>query len=389
MLKAGENIMNIAYFDNAATTYPKPECVYVAMDDFARNCGVSLGRGQHKLSSKASYIANETRELLLRLFHCDNKKVVFTNTATEALNTILFGMSYKETSVIYISPFEHNSVTRTLHEIKKHHNIVIRQLSVSNESFEYNISEIKKQFSEFPPDIVIVSHASNVIGLVAPIKDIFTEAKKYSATTIADMCQTAGLIDIDISSNIFDYVVFAGHKTLYGPLGISGFASSCSDKLHPLIYGGTGIESANQNMPEEVPIKFEAGSHNSISIAGLNASLKWILKTGINKIYDQEQLNKEKLLCILKKYNNIKVYNFSNQIGVLSCVFDGYSSDEIGQVLSENNIAFRSGLQCAPMAHKFINTFPAGTIRFSVGYFNTQNDFDQLDEVLKYIYENS
>ena len=248
---------------------------------------------------------------------------------------------------------------------------------------------ISTQFKKEKPYCVIVSHASNVIGAVAPIKDIFTEAKKYNAITIADMCQTAGLIDTDISSNIYDYVVFAGHKTLYGPLGISGFISSFPQELPPIIIGGTGIESANQDMPNEIPIKYEAGSHSSYAIAGLNASLKWIKETGITNIYAKEKENHAKLINVLRSFDNIKIILPKDSVGVVSCLFDNYSSDEIGQVLSEHNIAFRSGLHCAPYAHRFIGTFPAGTVRFSVSYFNDDNDFEKLSSILEFIHDNS
>ena len=224
---------------------------------------------------------------------------------------------------------------------------------------------------------------------MAPIRDIFSLAKRYNSVTIADMCQTTGLIDTDISSSDFDYVVFAGHKTLYGPLGISGFICQYPEQLPPLIYGGTGIESANQDMPMSSPERFEAGSHSSIAIAGLNASVKWILDTGIQNVYEREQDNKRRLVELLTQYDNIRIIQAENQIGLISCLFNQYSSDEVGQVLSEQHIAFRSGLHCAPYAHRFINTFPAGTVRFSVGYFNTEDDFSMLDHALQYIYENS
>lgn len=380
---------HIAYFDNAATSFPKPEAVYRAMDDCARNYGVSMGRGQHLLSAKASHVADETRELLLQLFHCTNKKVVFTNTATEALNIILTSQIISEKCIVYISPFEHNAVTRTLHHIAENKHIKIRQLMVDSATLCYDIHTIQQQFQDEHPHCVIISHASNVTGAVAPIRDIFSLAKRYNSVTIADMCQTTGLIDTDISSSDFDYVVFAGHKTLYGPLGISGFICQYPEQLPPLIYGGTGIESANQDMPMSSPERFEAGSHSSIAIAGLNASVKWILDTGIQNVYEREQDNKRRLVELLTQYDNIRIIQAENQIGLISCLFNQYSSDEVGQVLSEQHIAFRSGLHCAPYAHRFINTFPAGTVRFSVGYFNTEDDLSMLDHALQYIYENS
>lgn len=380
---------HIAYFDNAATSFPKPEAVYRAMDDCARNYGVSMGRGQHLLSAKASHVADETRELLLHLFHCTNKKVVFTNTATEALNIILTSQIISEECIVYISPFEHNAVTRTLHHIAESKHIKIRQLMVDSATLCYDIPAIQQQFQDEPPHCVIISHASNVTGAVAPIRDIFSLAKRYNSVTVADMCQTAGLIDTDISSSDFDFVVFAGHKTLYGPLGISGFICQYPEQLPPLIYGGTGIESANQDMPASSPERFEAGSHSSIAIAGLNASIKWLLDMGIQNVYERKQDKKKRLVELLTQYDNIRIIQAENQIGLISCLFDQYSSDEIGQVLSEQHIAFRSGLHCAPYAHRFINTFPAGTVRFSVGYFNTEDDFSMLDHALQYIYENS
>ena len=379
---------NIVYFDNAATTFPKPKCVYTAMDQFARTCGVSIGRGQHSLSSKAAYIADETRELLQELFHASNKKVVFTNTATEALNIIIRGINIPKGANVYISPFEHNAVTRTLHYLQKQNNFQIIQLACSKDTYQIDVDGVAAQFKSDKPFCVIASHISNVLGAIAPIESLFSEAKKYDAITVADMCQSAGLIDTNIASSDFDYVVFAGHKTLYGPLGISGFITSFPQELPPLIIGGTGIDSANQDMPDDIPVKYEAGSHNSTAIAGLNASLKWLIENGIDNIHQKELMHYKKLCNLLSSYDNIKLYLPENGIGVVSCDFDGYSSSEIGQVISKK-IAIRSGLHCAPLAHKFIGTFPSGTVRFSVSYFNTDHDFEVLEEMLDYIEENS
>ena len=379
----------VIYFDNAATTFPKPEEVYSFMDTFYRRCGVNVGRGQHRLASEASALMEETRELLLQLFHCQNKKVIFTSTATEAINIILQGIDIPQNACVYISPFEHNAITRTLQLKEKSKTFEIKQLNVDKDTLTYNLNNINAQFEKQKPYCVIVSHASNVCGTIAPVEVIFTAAKKYNAITLVDMCQTAGLVDTDLSSDIFDYAVFEGHKTLYGPMGIGGFITSTAIKLPPLIYGGTGVESANQDMPNEVPVKYEAGSHNILAISGLNASLKWINFIGIGVIRAKEYENRNKLLEILNDYDNIKIIASDSGIGVISCVFDGYSSDNIGQVLSDYNIATRTGLHCSPEAHKFLGTFPAGTVRFSVGYFNSDEDFDKLREALDYIEENN
>ncbi len=379
----------IAYFDNAATTFPKPEEVYLFMDKFYRECGVNVGRGQHILSARANALMEETRELILSLFHCENKKVVFTPTATEALNLIINGLNIPDGACMYISPFEHNAVTRTLHNLQQRTRFDVELLEVDKGTLEYDIGKIANQFAVRKPYCVIISHASNVCGAIAPLSDIFSLAKKYDAITIVDMCQTAGLIDIDISSDNFDYIVFEGHKTLYGPMGIGGFVAKSNIQLQPLIYGGTGIESANQDMPNDIPTKYEAGTHNIQAIAGLNAALKWLKSTGIENVFAREKFNKSRLVECLKQHVNISVIEPKSSIGVVSCVFNNYSSDSIGQVLSNNDVAVRTGLHCAPFAHRFLGTFPAGTVRFSVSYFNSDEDFKMLDKALSYIEENS
>ena len=381
----------MAYFDNAATTFPKPECVYNFTDQFYRECGVNVGRGQHKLASRASALVQETRELLLELFHCPAKKVVFTHTATEAINLILRGLPINDNYTVYISPFEHNAVTRVLYHLQSMYDIQVETLCFDKVTMTYDIARIRNQFAEKKPNWMVVSHASNVCGVVSPIKELCHLSKEFGAINIVDMCQTAGLVDTDLSGEDIDFAVFAGHKTLYSPLGVAGVVSSFAIKPQPLLFGGTGVESANQALPESVPERYEVASPDIAAIAGLNASLKWIKETGIQNIYEKEQENFKRLVELLSRYENIRIIDTidAESIGVVSCLFDGYGSDNIGQILSEQNVAVRTGLHCAPTAHKFIGTFPAGTVRFSVSYFNTDEDFDVLEAALDYIELNS
>ena len=379
-----------SYFDNAATTFPKPEMVYTFMDQFYRECGVNVGRGQYKLASKAAALVSETRELMLELLSAKNKQVVFTHTATEAINLILRGISIPEHCNVFISPFEHNSVTRVLNHIQELQDIRIHHLSVDKMTFQYNLAEIKSQFSTHNPSLVIVNHASNVCGLVAPIQEICNLAKTFNALTVVDLCQTAGLIDITLNSDNIDYAVFAGHKALYGPFGVAGFVSSNTIKLTPLIYGGTGIDSSDQHMPKSAPERYEAASPNIMAIAGLNAALKWLLQTGVQTIREKEEQNHSKLLTALRKHPNIRIVGEQSgtaTIGVVSCEFKGYSNDEIGRILSEYGIAVRTGLHCSPLAHQFLGTYPSGSVRFSVSYFNNDNDFEALNKALNIISE--
>lgn len=382
----------IAYFDNAATTFPKPKSVYEYMDSFYRTTGVNMDRGKYALTQGAENITDETRLLLLKLFNSKNKKVVFTPSATEALNVIIQGLPIFDGSNIYVTPFEHNAVTRVLYFLHKSININIIELKVDPKTFSYDLKGIRAQFVHNKPHVVIMSHASNVCGLIAPVFEISNLAKKYDAITVIDMSQTAGLIKSDMSSDNIDFAVFAGHKTLYGPFGIAGFITSGRVKIKPLLYGGTGTDSGNPELPDELPKRYEVGSQNILSIAGLNAALKWIDEVGMLNISKKEKENHQRLLEMFQSFSNIKLIGYNTQvdsIGVVSVIFDGYSPDNIGEVLSQNNVAVRTGLHCAPSAHRFLKTYPAGTVRFSVGFFNNDVDFEILKAALDYIAANS
>lgn len=380
----------MAYFDNAATTYPKPECVYSFMDQFHRQSGGNAGRGHYSIAQSAGGLILDTRKRIQELLHCSAKQVVFTPTATIALNIIIQGIIASGVKNVYISPFEHNAVTRTLHHYDQIERISVTQLSVTKE-LKYDLEKIRYQFDAVKPDLVIVSHASNTIGLIAPIEDIFSLAKKYNAYTLVDMAQSAGLVDCNIGLNCIDFAVFAGHKTLYGPTGISGFVMEPSTKLPAVLFGGTGYESANQDMPDSIPEKYEMGTLNIVGIAGLNASLKWIQEKTIEALAQKEKENREKLLEILSNYDFIRIVgNYKNHeyVGIVSCLIEGISSDSAGNIFDRQGIAVRTGLHCAPLAHRFMGTYPAGTIRFSVSYFTSEEDFEQLIEALDFIEEN-
>ena len=380
----------MAYFDNAATTYPKPETVYQSMDQFQRQTGGSFGRGNYEFSNSAKGMVDDTRRAIKQLLHCPAKQVVFEPSATISLNIIIQGIIQKGARNIYISPFEHNAVTRTLHHYKKREQIKVEELAV-DQKLNYDLQRIRFQFETTPPDLVIVSHASNVIGLVAPVEEIFSLAKEFHAITLLDMAQTAGLVDLDIGKEIIDFAVFAGHKTLLGPTGISGFVMKPGIELEPVFFGGTGFDSANQDMPTSLPERFEFGTMNTVGIAGLNASVKWILQQGVEVLAAAEAENRNRLLTLLKEYDYVSIIgdiDGRDYVGIVSCVIDDISSDIAGQLFSERNIAVRSGLHCAPNAHNFLKTFPAGTIRFSVNSFTTDEDFVVLRKALEDINDN-
>ena len=379
----------MAYFDNAATTFPKPDCVYRYMDEFYRKSGGNVGRGQYDLAQSTESMVKDTRMRITRLLHCPAKQVIFEPTATIALNIIIQGMVESGAVNIYISPFEHNAVTRVLHHYDKIGRIKVYQLTVSTE-LQYDMERIRYQFDSVKPDLVIVSHGSNVCGLVSPVEDIFALAKRYGAVTLADMAQTAGLVDCNVGLEYFDFAVFAGHKTMYGPTGISGFVMNPSIKMPAVIFGGTGYESANQDMPESLPERYEMGTLNIAGIAGLNAALRWIEEKSVGWLWEKEKENRQRLLDVLQEFDFVKVvgnHEGCRYVGIVSCLIEGISSDSAGGIFNRGGVAVRTGLQCAPLAHRFLGTYPAGTVRFSVSGFTCEEDFEELRRVLQFIQE--
>jgi len=382
----------MAYFDNAATTYPKPKDVYEFMDNFYRNYGGSYARGSYNSENPIINIVSNTRAKMKEVLNARNKAVVFTATATIALNMIIQGLikNNKVKKNIYISSFEHNAVTRILEYYKNKGDIEIDILEIEN-NYSYNLEKLRYQFDKKKPDILIISHASNVTGLIAPVEELAILAKEYSSFTVIDMSQTAGLLNINLNLEAMDFAVFAGHKTLYAPTGISGFFIKESIELETVLFGGTGYDSANLEMPNSIPERYEIGTLNLQAIAGLNASLKWIEQIGINNLYQKELENRNKLKKILKKYDFIKIIGDNeeaNYVGIISFVIDNISSDSMAPIFSQKNIIVRTGLHCAPLAHKFLDTFPTGTIRLSTSYFTNEKDFEELIMLLDYIETN-
>ncbi len=377
------------YFDNAATTFPKPNEVYDFMDSFYRQYGVNVGRGQFKEASIAYSMLQETRTLLLDLFHVKSPyEAIIASSATQALNTIINSFSFNCNDVVYIAPFEHNAVLRPLYAKQNEFGFKINTLPIEIENLQIDINLTHEMFKNERPSYCFITHASNSFGNIMQVEEIFRLSKQFDSINIMDMAQTAGLIDISLNNNDIDYAVFAGHKAFYGPFGVGGIITKNANQLKPFIVGGTGIDSKNKDMPDETPIKLEAGSANIQAIAGLNAALKWIKNIGINELREREVSITRRLIDIISKHSNITLIRGQDEtknIGVVSCVFTGYSSDSIGQVLSDNGIAVRTGLHCAPLGHELLKTSPDGTVRFSVSYFTTGESLSKLEQVLDYI----
>lgn len=377
--------MDVVYLDNAATTFPKPSEVYDYMMDMYKNYGINVGRGKSCSAINIDTIINDTRKMLKDLVNAkDSYEAVFAPSATIALNQILFGLDYSSIKNVYITKFEHNAVLRTLNEVKKRVDINIHFLEFENNEWDYNYDKIRYQFSNEKPDLIIINHISNVFGYTSDIEKLYEISKEYKPKYVIDASQSLGVESIDVSRCKFDFIVFAGHKTLYAPFGIAGFIMNKSIDLKPLIYGGTGTESANLDMPSVNPTKYEAGSMNILSVFGLYKALLWINEVGIENIKERKKQLTDKLVSVIEKYDYIQSYiPKKNHTSIVSFRVKGYPVDSIGEALANNyNIALRYGLHCAPYAHEVSNTLPEGTIRVSIGYFTTEEDIERFDYAL-------
>lgn len=374
----------MVYLDNAATTFPKPETVYRSMDKMNREGAVNAGRGAYKLAQEASNVISETKNMLRKLVHVDvSTPIVFSPSVTVAMNQIINGIGYKENGVIYVSPYEHNAVARSLHELAKKRSLIIKEIPI-DDKLEIDIEGMKYAFTMDKPDAVFCTHVSNVTGYILPIEQIFMESKKYGAINVLDAAQSMGLLDIRADLIAVDLIAFAGHKTLYGPFGVGGFINVSKIKLNIFLSGGTGTDSLNLEMPDDMEGRYEAASSNIVAIAGLNAALK---ELNVEQCFSHEKNLTEYLIDRLSQIAGIRLYlpnDESKHIGIVSFVLEGYKSEDIGIILDQDfNIAVRTGYHCAPYIHKYLNDKSYfGTVRIGLGQYNTKNDIDQLIDAI-------
>lgn len=374
------------YLDNAATTFPKSEKVYEIMDKVNRECAVNAGRGSYTLARKASRIIDDTKKKLIDLVDAPvTSTVVFTASITIAINIILSGITWQKGDVVYISPYEHNAVARTLEKIRLDKQIEIKLIPVNNESLEINISLMENMFISDKPRCVCCTGVSNVTGYILPTKEIFAAAKKSGAITVLDSAQSLGLVEQNMCN--IDFLAFAGHKTLYGPLGIGGFIDNSNIKLEQVIAGGTGSNSLILTMPDDSPQRYEPSSFNIVAIAGLNAALD---ELNISENFDAEKKLTQYIIKQMQNIYNIRLYvspKIDIQTGIISFNIRncGLSADEVGKILDEEyNIAVRTGYHCAPYVHRLLHDSEYnGTVRIGLGKYNSMKDIDILCEALE------
>jgi cysteine desulfurase family protein len=373
-----------AYLDNAATSWPKPEAVYLAVDHFMREVGATPGRGGYQQEEEAQQIADETRAALAQLFHAaDPQGVVFTLNATQAINMALKGLLSPGDHVV-TSSIEHNAMWRPLKALEKRGvEITIVPCSPAGMLDPVDVEAALR------PDtrMVAMLHASNVLSTILPIAEIGEIAHHHKAILLVDAAQTAGSYPIDMQAMGIDLLAFAGHKGTYGPPGTGGLVVMPGIHLETWVEGGSGFPSRPDTMPDELPLRLEAGTQNSAGIAGLLLGVQFVLEQGVEKIHAHEMRLARQLIEQLQAIPGLSILgpvNMEQRTAVVSVTVDDYIPDQLSAVLDKVfGVATRAGLHCAPQAHKIAGTLENGALRFSPGYFNTAEEIDYAVESLQ------
>jgi len=381
----------LIYLDNSATSFPKPEVVYDFMNSFYRTHGVSPGRSGFDAALEAEEIVMNTRKMLTDFFHAggDPNRLTFSYNASDSLNMIIQGLMEKGDHVI-TTMLEHNSVLRPLHHM--HINGVIDISSIPFDEHGYvHPDEIKRALRP-NTRMVVVNHCSNVIGTIQAVAEIGKICKQAGVILVVDTTQSAGTVPIDMEAMGIDVVVFTGHKCLMGPTGIGGSYVRENVPIKSTRFGGTGVRSAQLTHLEEFPYRLECGTLNLVGVAGLHAGVKWVMENGMADLHAREMMLWDKLRKGIQKIENVITYcaeSIENHNAVLSFNIRNFEAGDVGTLLDvDYNIACRTGLQCAPQVHVLLGTDKIhGTVRFSVGPFNTEEHIDKAIEAVREIAE--
>jgi cysteine desulfurase family protein len=381
---------NLIYLDNGATSYPKPDEVYSFMDSFYRNFGVNPGRSGYDLCMETGALVDTTRKMLADFFNGnDPNRLCFSYNSTDALNLVIFGMLQQGDHAISTT-LEHNSVLRPLYHLNKFNGVAVDYIPFDANGF-IAPDDIKKKIKK-NTRLVIVNHASNVIGTVQPVEAIGRICREYGVPFAIDASQSAGKVPIDIEQLHIDVVAFTGHKSLLGPTGIGGLYVRPGIDIRHTRAGGTGVRSAERMHLEEYPYRLEYGTGNVMGIAGLHAGLTWIEKKGITQIHDHEMRLARMLIDGLSKLDGVSLHcqdDLTDHISVISFNIDGMEALDTGTLLDgDYNIACRTGLHCAPLVHEQLGTAKTGgSVRIGIGPFNTEDHIKTAIEAVGEIVE--
>lgn len=378
------------YLDNAATTFPKPQEVYDRIVEVMTQYSANPGRSGHSLALEAGRIIYDSREIVANFFNVkDPMQVAFTHNTSDALNMGIKGV-LKQGDHAITTTMEHNSVLRPLKTLADKGIIELTIVECETDG-TLDLNKLQESIKD-NTRLIVTTHASNVSGAIFPIGEIGKITEERDIVYIVDAAQSAGVYEIDVEKMNIDILCFAGHKGLLGPQGTGGIYVSPKLHLDTIIEGGTGSQSALLTQPEMMPDRLETGTPNTAGIAGLAAGIEFINKVGIDNIREHEDMLAEKFINGLKEMDIVKIYgpeDMSKRTSVVSINIGEEDSSEVGYILnSVFDIGTRPGLHCAPLSHKTMGTFEQGTVRFSFGYFNTEEEVDMALGAIEEIISN-
>ncbi len=370
----------LIYLDNAATSFPKPESVYQAMDRMARTALGNPGRSGHRLATGGEQLIDQTRHALNRLFNGEDwRRWIFTKNCTDSLNIAIKGVVGPGDHVI-TSDLEHNSVSRPLRRLEK--DGVISLTRVASHEGYLDPAEVAAAIRP-ETKLVALTHASNVLGTVQPIAAIAPHVRAAGALFLVDAAQSAGVVPIDLKATPIDLLAFPGHKALYGPTGTGVLYVGPRAEPRPWREGGTGGDSKTEVQPDELPYRLEGGTPNLLGIAGLAAGIAWVQERGVDVSREHEVALLQKVVDWVEAHDGWRIagrWEPATHVGALSLIPpdpDVLASQDLAAMLDSSfEIAVRAGLQCSPYIHRALGTFPDGTLRVSPGPFNTAEEID-------------
>jgi cysteine desulfurase family protein len=367
---------NLIYLDNGATSFPKPDEVYTFMDSFYRNFGVNPGRSGYDLCMETGDLVDKTRKLITEFFNGnDPNRLCFSHNSTDALNLIIFGILKRGDHAI-TTTLEHNSVLRPLYHQNKFNGVEVDYVPFGTNGF-IDPDDIKNKIKA-NTRLVIINHASNVIGTIQPLETIGRICRERGVTFAIDASQSAGKVPIDMEQHHIDIIAFTGHKSLLGPTGTGGLYVRDGVEIRHTRAGGTGVRSVERMHLDEYPYRLEYGTGNVVGIAGMYAGLKWIEEKGMDTIHKQEMRLTRILRDGLNELDGVVLYcqdELTDHIAVISFNVDGMEALNVGTLLDgEYDIACRTGLHCAPLVHEQLGTDRiGGAVRIGIGPFNTED----------------
>ncbi len=383
---------NMIYLDNSATSFPKPDVVYDFMRDFYKTRGVNPGRTGFDAAIETEELVYNTRKMLMELFNGDGdpNRLTFSYNATDSLNMAIQGLTQKGDHVVS-TKLEHNSVLRPLHHLELNGVLEVDYVTFDKLTGYIDPDDIKKTIKT-NTRMVVMNHCSNVIGTIQPVAEVGKICKEAGVLLVVDGSQSAGAVQVDMTAMGIDVYVFTGHKCLMGPTGIGGSYVMENVPIKYTRYGGTGVRSAQKTHLEEFPYRLECGTLNLVGVAGLHAGVTWLHQNGLDAIHNTEMDLWERLLKGVQGIENVTTYcakGRGNQNPVLSLNVKNFDSGDVGTLLDvDYNIACRTGLQCAPGVHEVIGTDTIhGTVRLSIGPFNTEEHIDRVIQAVEEIAE--